>query len=129
MPALQISSLIPKRDTIDFGDGLILEIKSWSELHALDMGHLANLQGKAQVLIDAAREEGIDPAEQADRIAQLHAHLDTHLLYITPDLRPEMLAPLGLSVKQGVINWWRVQHLKELGKESDGDDPNTEGQE
>ena len=123
MPVLQISSLIPKRDTVDFGDGKAIEIKSWGELHALDMGYLANLQGKAQALIDAALEDGSDPAAQADRITQLHTHLDTTLLYVMPDLSPETLAPLEISVKQGVITWWRMQHLIALKP-----DPNAEGQ-
>ena len=128
MPSLQISSLIPKRDTIDFDD-LTVEIKCWSEMHALDMGYLFNLQGQAQVLIDAAVEDGSDPVAQADRVAQLHPILDAHLLYIMPDLPPEKLEPLGISVKQGILNWWRVQRYAKLKEEAEDESPNSEGQE
>jgi len=127
MPTLQISSLIPKRDTVDFGDGVAIEIKSWSEMHALDMGHLSNLQGQAQELIEAARDGASDPEVQAERIVKLHECLDAHLLYLMPDLQPEALEPLALSAKQGVITWWRAQYLISLEKNED-DDPNSEGQ-
>ena len=123
MPVLEISSLIPKRDTVDFGDGQPVEIKSWSELHALDMGYLANLQGKAQALIDAALEDGAGPEAQADRIAQLHEHLNATLRYVMPDVQPETLEGLELSVKQGILNWWRNQ-----GRQMLPEDPNAEGQ-
>ena len=128
MPSLQISSLIPKRDTIDFDGGLTVEIKSWSELHALDMGYLANLQGKATELIDAAHEDGGDLAAQAARVAQLHPILDAHLLYVMPDLPPEKLEPLAINVKQGILNWWRVQRYEKLKGADEDESPNSEGQ-
>ena len=125
MPSLQISSLIPERDTIDFDGGLTVEIKNWSELHALDMGYLANLQGKAQALIEAAHEDGGDPAAQAARVAQLNGHLDDSLLYIMPDLPPEALVSLDLCVKQGILNWWRVQRYAKLEEADEDDSPNS----
>jgi hypothetical protein len=123
MPVLEISSLIPKRDTVDFGDGQTVEIKNWSELHALDMGYLANLQGKAQALIDEALEDGAGPEAQAERIAQLHEHLNATLRYVMPDVQPEMLDGLELSAKQGILNWWRSQ-----GRQAPAEVPNAEGQ-
>ena len=127
MPSLQISSLIPKRDTIDFDD-LTVEIKGWNELHALDMGYLANLQGKAKELIDAAHDDGGDLVAQADRVAQLGECLDAQLLYVMPDLPPEKLEPLAINVKQGILNWWRVQRYANLEGESEDDHPNADGQ-
>ena len=124
MPVLDISSLIPKRDTIDFGNDLVVEIKSWNELHALDMGYIANLQGKAQVLIEAAYENESDSEAQADRMEQLSQLLTKTLCYVMPDVQPEVLDAIDAGVKQKVLNWWRGQRFTEPSD----DDPNASGQ-
>lgn len=120
---LDIASLIPKRDTVDFGRGAEYELLHGDELSGLDWAYLANLQGRAQKLVDAALEDG-DADAQAARLQELDPLLNQTLQYVMPDAPAEALVALPVPTKQGILDWWTEQRHKAAEA-----DPNAEGQD
>jgi hypothetical protein len=122
MSVLNLSELIPERDTLDMGNGVNLEFISRAEM---DVEDLAKMQKMRRSTVDAQKRLEKAETEQAALAAakKVNDVLGDLLQLIIPDLTDDQLAALRMGQRGQIITWWTERH-----KEADAVlDPNGVG--
>jgi len=113
MKTLNISSLIPERDKVDFGNGVVLEFISRREMDPTDIAKTKAIENQirdAQKMLDEAE----DNDGRLAAVNQLNDALGNSLRLIIAGLTDETLAGLKMGLRGEILRWWGEQNKGDL---------------
>lgn len=113
MKTLNISSLIPERDKVDFGNGMVLEFISRREMDPTDIARTKAIESQirdAQKMLD----EAVDNDARLAAVNHLNDALGHSLRMIIAGLGDETLASLKMGVRGEILRWWGEQNKGDL---------------
>lgn len=113
MKTLNISSLIPERDKIDFGNGIVLEFISRREMDPTDIARTKAIESQirdAQKILDEAE----DNDERLRAVNHLNDALGDSLRLIIAGLTDDTLAGLKMGLRGEILRWWGEQNKGDL---------------
>ena len=116
---LDIASLIPDRNNVDFGNGKVIDILSMTEMDATEYAGFARMQSRAQGLQDSIADTS-NPEEAGQVMTELNGLLGELLQTLMPDLDNDTLDKTKLGIRVGILDWWSKQNPstpKALGQE------------
>jgi len=118
---LNIASLIPERNNVDFGNGKLVDMLSMEEMSTNDYAGLLRMRARALNLQAGLSSDIDDPEEIGKGMDQLNGLLGDLLKRLMPDLDDETLAGTRLPIRVKVLEWWHENNQpapKALGQES-----------